>query len=170
MTHPWPPTPGWTRKTKPHLDETAGYVLAESGGCLDVQLQETLPRSRGGRVPGRRFVPLSLDQLVRLAPPPSWFLGILLCPGDPTEALVRWARAQPAAYLARIVAYHAPRFDVDAFVDVWTRAGLPPIERYAFRSWAQFHHLYGLHHSIQSFDDHHGPSPVLPCREDHVIP
>lgn len=167
MAHEWPPTPGWTRKVRPHLDETAGYVVAESGDCLDAQLQETLPKARGGKVPGRRFIPLTTENLALLGPPPSWFLGIVLCPGDPTDAVLRWARAQPSAYLARIVVYHAPRFGIDAFVEAWTHAGLPAVERYRFKSWEQFHHLYGLHHSIQCYADHHGRAPVRPCGQDH---
>lgn len=132
---------------------TAGYVIARTGDCLEVQEQETWgPR---GRVRGRRFAPIPPTELARLSLPVSWFAGIILCPGDPLEEIVEWAKGLSTADLERIILYLHPGFDESAAKRTWAAAGLRDPKTVRFDgSWGNFHHLFGNHHAWRVFLDH----------------
>lgn len=136
-----------------HWADTTGYVVARTGDCLNVQTQETWgPRTR---VSGRRFKPLRPAQLPALALPKSWFMGIILCPGDPLEELIAWARTLPASDVERLILYVHPAYDESGARTQWAAAGLRDPKTIRFDgSWENFHHLYGRHHAWRVYLDH----------------
>lgn len=144
---------GWHALVRANHRNTVGYVVAENGDCLDVQTFESIgPRTK---VPGRRFQPIRPAQLAALALPKSWFMGIVLCPGDPVADVVTWLRARTPAERERVVLYVHPKVDEEEAGRAWKEARLPPPRTTQFQgSWAQFHQLYGLDFSWRVWSDH----------------
>lgn len=123
-------------------------MVAESGECLKIQAAERV------LVPGRGFHPLNPEALARRALPASWFVGVLLCPGDSTEELARWAATLAPADLERIHFYVAPGVDLRGALSAWRRAALPALPINEVRDFRSFHHLYGRHHADRVYRDH----------------
>lgn len=147
-----PPSPGipprWHAVVRAHHRHTEGLVVARSGDCLKIQADErTL-------VPGRAFRPLRPAELARRALPKSWFLGVLLCPGDTTEELARWAKTLASPDRERIHFYYTRGVGLRQALSAWARAGLPELPINEVRDFRSFHHLYGRHHADRVFRDH----------------
>lgn len=149
-----PLPPGWHEVVRKHWRGTPGYVLAVSGDCLDLQAEET--EGERGRVPGRDFRAHPPGNLHGFRPVGSWFLGILLCPGDDVHEILAWTRSLPSADAERVVFYVHPGFDRAAMAD-WHSSTRPRI--IGFRgTWRDFHRLYGRHHADRVYQDHSVPS------------
>jgi len=134
------PAAAWHEVVHAHFKGTLGLVAAASGKCLKIQRDEERP------VPGRAFKPINPRDLPALDLGESWFLGVLLCPGDSTDDLVAWARGLPRAALWRIRFYHTARVDLKKALAAWRDAGLPGAPTYSVRDFGSFHRLYGRHH------------------------
>lgn len=145
--------PRWHEVVRRHVADTVGYVVAESGKCLEVQTQELKPPV--GRVPGRDFQPLRPAELARIRLPASWFMAIVLCPGENLSAYARWYANLSAKDRHRVVFFFHPAFAVDGSDQAWGDAEVPPPRTQRFNgSWEDFHRLYGRRHSDQVFEDH----------------
>lgn len=135
-----------TEVIRKHWRDCAGYVVAASGACLDIQTVETWGPTT--RVKGRTFRPYSVDDLARLHPPRSWFLGVVLCSEDPLDRIVDWYRSLDALDRRRVKFYVHPAFhpspDLGDTARVVTFAG----------SWQNFHELFGQDHGLQIVGDH----------------
>lgn len=142
--------PRWHAVVRAHHRRTVGLVVAQSGDCLKIQADER------DLVRGRAFQPLRPGELARRAIPKSWFLGVLLCPGDTTDALAAWAKTLAPDDLERIHMYYTPSVDLRRALAAWTREGLPDVPVNEVRNFRSFHHLYGRHHADRVFRDH-GP-------------
>lgn len=118
------------------MDATA-FVVADSGDCLGIQRDEV------ARVKGRRLLSLTGRDLEQLAPTGSWIMAVLLCPGDGTEDLARWARRRPAQDLDRIGFYEHPDVDARRSYLAWVKAELPMPLRDKVNDFAGFHRLFG---------------------------
>lgn len=148
-----PPIPGLpptaSQHVKPHILKTVGYVVAQGGACLDIMRREAAfdPKKR-------RFRAVEAHLLSGTTFKGSWFMGILLCPGDTTDVIAAWAKARPAADLERVRFYfHVGTHQRDA-MSAWVRAGLPdPLFDEGLAAWGPFHKLYGGHHALQAYHD-----------------
>jgi hypothetical protein len=154
MDDPFPV--GWHQVVREHFSRTAGYVVAQSGACLDIQSQER--KHPKGRVRGRDFQPLTPEALKTLESPGSWFMGIILCPGDNVEPYAKWSAGLDARDRDRIVFFAHPDVSADEIDDAWSRAtGSHPQIVPLPKSWAAFHHTYGRLHGDRVFLDHASP-------------
>jgi hypothetical protein len=148
-----PPTA--SQLVKPHILKTTGYVVAQSGDCLKIMRREA------ALDPKRQFVAVEAHRLGKLAIKGSWFMGVLLCPGDSTDLVAAWARVRPAADLGRIRVYFHTGTNLHHAMAAWVRATLPdPLFEEDISTWEQFHKVYGGHHAIQVYSDFVANSPT----------
>ncbi len=150
-----PVPPDWHEVVRAHWHETDGYVVAASGDYPDVQADETL--GKASKVPGREFRAHRPEQLKGFQPVGSWFMGILLCPGDDVGSILAWTAGLARADAERVVFYAHPAFDRAATAG-WHTSARPRVA--AFKgTWADFHQLYGFHHGDRVYQDHSMPRP-----------
>lgn len=144
--------PGWHAYVRRHLQDTAGYVVAQSGTCLSIKDQEaTGPRNR---VPNRTFRAMDPADLVHVLLPKSWFMGIILCPGDDLGPILRWMKGLAKADHDRVVLYVHPGFDQKAGAERLRAASLEHLRKSDFKgSWENFHRLFGNDYSWQVWID-----------------
>lgn len=156
---PFPP--GWHDVVRQHHADTAGYVVAQTGDCLELQAQERKhPR---GRLRGRDFQPLPIASLATLRPPASWFLGIILCPGDDLDPILGWYVTLPTKDRDRVALFVHPRYAKDAVDEAWSRRGATAPQTVPLRgTWEHFHHVYGRLHGDRVYVDHAPPTVSYP--------
>lgn len=143
---------GWHAYVADHHQATTGYVVAQSGECLDIKDQETIGPRR--RIAGRTFQPIRPNDLGSMTLPKSWFMGIILCPGDDLTPILAWMRNLSQENRSRVVLYAHPRYDQAAGMSQLQAAGLHHVRVTDFiGSWGNFHHLYGNDHSWQVWND-----------------
>ena len=129
-----------------------GFVVAASGECFEVQRKETW--GPDSRVPGRRFQPIHPDTLGDIELPRSWFMGILLCPGDSVESVVVWYRQLPISDRSRVKFYLHPDFDRNTAADSFSGAEVASVRVIVFAgAWENFHPLFGYDHALQVLAD-----------------
>lgn len=147
------PPPRWTETVRRHWKDTVGFVAAQSAECLEVQTQESWGPAT--RVPGRRFRPIPTAELAKLVLPASWFMGIILCPGDDIHPILSWLESLDSAGRERVILYVHPRFQEAAARQAWNDHGLGAPKTVWFDgSWDNFHRLYGKHHAWRVYQDH----------------
>lgn len=141
-----PPTA--TQLVRPHLRKTTGCVAATGDECLKIAHREA-------KVPNRAFVAVAIKDLADTVPAEgSWFLGILLCPGDVTDQVAAWATTRKPD-LARIRFYFRTGVNQISAMRAWVQAGHPePLYEEEIDAWPRFHHFFGAHHAIQAYHDH----------------
>src|ERR1051325_12091191 len=93
--------PDYATVVKAHAERTTGFVLADSGDCLDIQDAEV-------RRVRRKLQPLGSKDLSALRVPRSWLLAVLLCPDDSMKGVAEWAAARAPAERERIRLFHHP--------------------------------------------------------------
>lgn len=142
--------PGAIERVRPHLQKTVGFILATSGDCLDIQAREV------ETIKTRRFRSVHPDRLESLDLPESWILAAVMCPGDDTDAITRFAKALDSDDRQRIRFYWYPETRPREALKQWLAADLGPIQEDDADGWERFHKLFGAHHSIQVFMDHVG--------------
>lgn len=140
-------TPSWNEVVRANQERTVGLVVARTEPCLSIQ------RDEQGLVPGRKFRPVRPEALAALDLGDSWFIGILLCPGDDTTAVAAWAKSLPRAALWRIRFYHVEGVNVKAALAAWKKADLPEAPTFIVSGFRAFHKLYGFHHGDVAFRD-----------------
>lgn len=144
--------PGWHEYVRRHLKDTRGYVVAQSGTCLDIKDQETTGSLN--RVPNRKFQPLHPREVPTIQLPKSWFLGIILCPGDGLQPVLAWIQGLAKADQDRVVLYVHSDFDQAAGARQLHAAKLDHLRTTEFKgSWNNFHQLYGNDYSWQVWND-----------------
>lgn len=153
---PFPP--GWHDVVRRHHSETAGYVVAQTGECLEIQSDEQRPPT--GRVPGRDFRPLPATALADFDPPASWFLGVLVCPDDDIAAVRDWFLTLAPTDRDRVALFVHPACDAEAMAAVWHDGGASLPRTVELRgTWEHFHHVYGRLHSDRVYLDHETGGP-----------
>lgn len=147
---------GWHDVVRRFHVQTAGYIVAQSGDCLDVLYEEASgPHTK---VPGRKFNAIPPSDLANLRMPPSWFMGVILCPGDDASPIAGWFAMLDAKDHDRVVLYTHPRFDEEKAAEAWEIAKAPLPRRTQFAgSWNNFHRLFGNDFSWQVWKDHGPP-------------
>ena len=139
--------PAWHAVVRANFRATLGLVVAETGGCLEIQ------RDEASLVPGRKFVPLPPRDLPHVNLGRSWFVGVLLCPGDLTARVAAWARSLRKADLSRLRFYVVAGTDLRGAMEAWNKAALPERPTFEVRGFRSFHHLFGRHHADQVYRD-----------------
>lgn len=123
---------------------TQGFVVAGEPPCIEIGRDEV-------KNVRRRLAFVRLADAPTLEPTGSWFMAVIVCPGDDLTALAAWARDKD---VRRVYFYlHA---DADGPVlTPWQAAGLPTDRVDAgFRSWGPLHKVMGLDLNRQVFEDH----------------
>jgi hypothetical protein len=148
--------PGWHDVVRANFEDTVAFVVAQSGKCLDFQTQES--KHPKGRVRGRHFRPLSPAALKDLRLPQSWFLGVVLCPGDEPEVLARWHAGLKPEDRDRVVFFIHPDYEQHELDEQATDFGgsLPqtvPLPQ----AWERFHQIFGRLHADRVYLDHAPP-------------
>jgi hypothetical protein len=81
-------------------------------------------------------------------------MAVILCPGDATDALGRWAVGRAATELDRIAFYEHGDVRPRAAYAGWLDARLPSqIERYPVRDFKEFVRLFGQHLNQRILED-----------------
>lgn len=141
---------GFFDTIRPHLHECIGFLFASSGACLEIRDSEV---ERIDRV----FLTLGPADLEDLRPPRSWLMAVVLCPGDDTVAVARWATGLSGDDVDRVRFYHLPGVDLVGALEAWYGASLPDPRTADVEDWASFHREFGWDHSNQVYEDvtHH---------------
>lgn len=130
-----------------HWRRTTGYVVTGHEPCISIGSDEI-------RHVERRLVHVRLAGVRSLRPTASWFMAVLVCPGDDLTGLAQWATAVDAE---RVHFYLHARARA-AQLAPWRDAGHPleSVEE-GIRSWAALHKVLGWDLNLQVYDDHRGP-------------
>lgn len=142
-----PSPPGYPDVVRTHHRKTAGYLLATHPACREV-VGEELERV------ARNLKPIEPEGLARFRPAGSWFLAVLLCPGDDTEAIAAWASRLKLEDLERVRFYLHPKADLETAMDAWLKAGLELPPAVVVRDFAAFHKVFGKHLNDRVWQDH----------------
>lgn len=127
-----------------HWPETTGYVVAGSPPCIQIGEDEVANVRR-------RLEFVHLADVSTLVPDGSWFMAVIVCPGDDLAALAAWAQDRE---VGRVYFYLHADADGSALAP-WQAAGLPT-DRVddGFRSWGPLHKVMGLDLNRQVYEDH----------------
>lgn len=140
--------PGWRDTVARHWRDTTAYLLALSEPCITIRDDE-LAAVRENRV----LVGLDSKALSDWRPTDSWFMAVLLCPGDDLRPVIRWVEQQQLD-ASRIHFYVHREEDVHGFMAPWHDAGLPTTQVDAgIPDWKALHRLFGLHLSDRILAD-----------------
>ncbi|HEX9815751.1 MAG TPA: hypothetical protein VGB18_02115 [Candidatus Thermoplasmatota archaeon] len=147
--------PGWHEVVRANFENTAGYIVAQSGTCLEFQTKEI--KHPKGRVRGRDFRPLTPASLRDLRLPRSWFLGIILCPEDSLEPLSGWHAGLKPEDRDRVVFFTHNDFQREQLDDIAEIEGALPQVVPLPSSWERFHQIFGRLHGDRVYSDHGPP-------------
>jgi hypothetical protein len=111
---------GWHETVREHHKRTAGFVLAQSEPCVSTRDLEA-----SNYVYGREFQALASSDLDELELPESWFMGVLVCPGDDLTVLAKWVADLDEEDLSRIRLYLHEDLDIVDVLEPWYGEGLP---------------------------------------------
>lgn len=125
---------------------TTGYVVASSPRCVALQ-------RRSLAIVDRVLEAVRLSDLAGLRPAQSWFMGILLGPGDATEFLGGWARRLAAGDLTRLRFYVLSSTDLVAAFQGWYAVELPDPRRAGIDHWTHFPKQFGADLNNQVYRD-----------------
>ena len=141
--------PNWRDTVAANWRNTTAYLLSLQEPCITIQ-QDELRAIRTNRV----LVGLDARALKTWKPGKrSWFMAVLLCPGDDLRPLIDWVQ-RTGADPGRIHFYVHRENDLPQFMQVWYEAGYPTEAADAgVNDWKQFHRLFGLHLSNQILID-----------------
>lgn len=141
--------PDFVPTVRAHLHDLAGWVVAASGDCLDVQAKEVERINRALEAVHERNLRPGRRPDAR-----SWLVGVLVCPGDALEGLAVWASRLEEADLRRVRLYFLPGSDPVKALSAWYGVGLPDPYTADVEDWAMFHKRFGLDLNNQIYLDH----------------
>lgn len=130
-----------------HHKESDGVLVAGREPCITIAYEER------ENVSGRSFTVVPVDEIHRLEVRESWFMGLLLCPGDTTVEVRDWFFAgdhDPQ----RIVFYLHSKTKPRTALSAWHEAGLPVYATWTINSWQELHKHFGNHWNNQVYVDH----------------
>lgn len=140
--------PDWRDTVARNWKNTTAYLLALGHPCIRIRDDE-LEAIKDNRV----LVGLDASALQDWDPPSSWFMAVLLCPGDDLQPVIDWATAHDVD-AARVHFYVHRERDRHRFMATWHEAGLPTDNVDAgIRDWKELHRLFGLHLSDRILSD-----------------
>jgi hypothetical protein len=140
--------PDWHDVVAKNWHKTTAYLYALREPCLIIQ-QDELEAIQDNRV----LVGLDEAAIHAWTPTGSWFLAVILCPGDDTQTLVQWIHDHDADP-DRIHFYAHPDTDPYQALEAWKQAGLPPPQvDLDIDSWQRLHKRFGRDLSVQILRD-----------------
>lgn len=131
---------------KRNASRTTGFVLADSGECLEIKVKE-VQRIK------RKLAALTSAELSSIVLPPSWLLAVILCPDDPMAAIADWTRGLAATQRERVRIFFHPDCDLVSILAPWYEAGLEDPRADEVRDFASFHKLFGNDLNDQIYAD-----------------
>lgn len=140
------PPSDFSAVVRAHHEESTGYVVASSGECLGIQRDEIEFVNRN--LQGAR--PADLDAL---DPDGSWFMGVLLCPGDGTSEVGAFAAGLPPEDRHRVRFYVHPDVDLVSALEGWYEAGLGDPMTSEVEDFSSFHARFGRHFNLQVYEN-----------------
>lgn len=149
----WHAHPHAGRIVRENWHRAQAFILAQREPCIGIRDEELRSISDNRLLAGG--LPQDLDGWER---PESWFIAVVVCPGDDTVAIARHVvanRLEPR----RVHFYLHADASPSALV-AWRDAGLP-LDRVNERTqdgrpitdWASLHKLLGLHFNLQILED-----------------
>ncbi|HLE48384.1 MAG TPA: hypothetical protein VI818_08815 [Candidatus Thermoplasmatota archaeon] len=126
----------WYTVVRAHWRKTTGFLLASREPCLTIRDQEL------ASVKGRSLSSRDPKDLAGWAPPKSWILGVIVCPGDRIDGVVAWVRGHRADP-NRVWFYLHPTTPLET-LRPWADAGFDTDQAATVSSWRELHKLYGL--------------------------
>lgn len=107
---------------------------------------------------GRDFKPLTPDSLADLRLPASWFLGVILCPGDDTMPIAKWHSGLKGPDRDRVALFVHHEFQNEQVDAAWAKTGASAPQVVPLpSSWRRFHHIFGRLHGDRVYLDHAPP-------------
>lgn len=140
---------GWHETVRKHHKRTVGYVLARSEPCLATRDLEVSDEY----IYGRDFQALGPGDLDGLDLPESWFLGVLVCPGDDLSEVAAWAVQLEERDVDRIRFYVHDDADLVPAFKPWYAQGLVSPKTEPLVLGPRFHKTYGKDHGNQVVRD-----------------
>lgn len=119
-----------------HHKNTVAYLLADHSPCTTLR-DEEIERIN------RKLVPIESGDLADLNPSGSWFLAVVLCPGDDLQPLARWTVPLPKGDRDRIRFYAHPEADLVKALEPWYNAGLEDPLMEIVHDWRSLHPPFG---------------------------
>ena len=140
--------PNWHDIVEANWRRTTAYLLALGGPCITIRDNE-LRAIKANRV----LVGMSAADLGQWTPSRSWFMAVILCPGDDLRPVIVWATRHDLD-ASRIHFYIKQESDLDGFMSQWSEAGFPTDGADSgITTWNELHHLFGLHFSNRILRD-----------------
>jgi hypothetical protein len=130
----------------PHRFETLAVLVADREPCL------ALAHEDASRQTGRAFQVLEPAGLPSFRFPASWAMAVILCPGNDTADVARWA-TRAGAHPGRVSFFHHPDTDVRKALAAWDAAGLPVLNAWPAARWSDLSRLFGAHLNSVAHDD-----------------
>ena len=146
----WHAHPDATALVREHWHEAEAFLVAQRPPCIEIRDDEVRHIDRlliGGRP----------DDLRAWKRPASWFIAVLVCDGDDTEALTAFVRDEGMD--ARRVHFYLHEAASGSALAAWRDAGLPldrvddRVDGRPIRDWKDLHRLLGLHLNVQIVAD-----------------
>lgn len=132
--------PNWHDIVATNWRKTTAYLLALGEPCLTIRDHE-LQAIKANRV----LVGVSAGDLESWTPPASWFMAVILCPGDNLQPVIAWA-TKHGVDESRIHFYVDRERDLGAFMAQWHEAGFATDGADSgITTWKDLHHAFGLH-------------------------
>lgn len=136
--------PDFSKVVAANWKDTTAYLVAGHQPCIKIGKDEL-------HFVKRRMVFVDLAMIRTIEPEESWFMGVIVCPGDDLVPLSKWAMDQEAE---RVHFYLHEDADTRLLVP-WRDAGLPLIRvDHGFTSWRSLHKVLGWDLNVQVYDDH----------------
>jgi hypothetical protein len=133
----------WSDVVRANALLTTGYLLAWREPCIG------LGHADAHAATGRRFVAITEPPS---ALPDSWTMAVLLCTGDTTDELARFAKGLAREAWGRIRFYEAGSVAPSAF-RAWLDRGLPVPFVIPIKDWKQLHRDFGRFVNEWTFQD-----------------
>lgn len=152
MEGPWRVTQ--SERVRPYVEHVPGFVVAYDGDCQDYRDQETSLETLN-----RDFRPLEPAGLKDLELSSSWWMGFVICPGEPVAMVAQFVAELPDPYdKERVGLYLAPGVDEERVLREWHDHGAPAPEvvehlEPANEPWKGLHPFFGRDHAEQIDDD-----------------
>ncbi len=149
----WHDHPDASRIVREHWQEAQCFIVAEREPCIGIAGDEV-----GNIGDNRRIIAGPADALAAWQPPASWFIAVIVCPGDDTLTLTNHVRRR-GFDPARVHFYLHAEGTAES-LKAWRDAGLPldrvddraPNGR-PFTDWTSLHKALGLHFNLQILRD-----------------
>lgn len=149
----WHGHPDAARIVKENWHRAEAFIVAQREPCIEIRDDEL--RTIGDNRLLRGGLPEDLDAWKR---PESWFIAVIVCPGDDTRAIAAYVKRNrldpdrvhfylhPQASNQALSAWRDAGYRLD-HVDDRTPTGTP------IKDWEALHKLLGLHLNIQIVED-----------------